>query len=229
MRWFLLLLIFSPLVGSDTFSRDEKIDPGLMALIEKIDQKGASIHTLRARFVQHKEISLLEEPVDMKGVFYLRKQDGIKFEFEPKEDLVLIITKEEMVSLSPEAKKAIRIKMKKRKTFLTRGVLFRKLKSLLGYFEITRASNVSGNQHLVLLPTKRRLKKKFQELEIWVNAEYLIHRIKVTSKDGDVYDLALTDIELNVDLSENLFNTQIPDDYVLGDRMEYIFGAGISF
>ncbi len=229
MRYFWLSCFLIIGFHAHTAGRDPKVDPGLIELIEKIDEKGSSIVTIRARFVQRKEISLLKEPVEMKGVFYLRKEDGIRFEFEPKDDLTLIITKEEMVSISPEAKKANRIKMKKRRTDLTRGILSEKLKFLLGYFSITRASSQTGNQHLLLKPSKRKLKKRFRDIQIWVNSEHLIHQIKVTSKDGDTYELALTNIELNVELAPDLFKTTIPDSFELGDRMEYIFGAGVTF
>lgn len=208
-------------------ARKKQIDPGLVKLVEEIDKKGSEVQSMRARFVQRKEISLLTEPVEMSGVFYMRKPDGIKFDFDPEDDLVLILSKEEMVTMSPEAKKASRIKLKKRKTELTRGLLSEKLSTLLGYFSMTRASSDSGAR-LILEPSRRKLRKKFKNVELWVNNEHLIHRVKITLKDGDIYELALTEIEENVEIKPNLFDTTIPDGYEMGERMESILGVDIE-
>ena len=116
--------------------KTRNVDPKLVALIEEIDAKSATIDTIQADFVQRKEISLLKEPVEMKGVFTLKRPDGIKFDFDPEQDLILIITREEMVSLSHEAKKASRITMKKRRSRLAQRLLSEKLKTLLKYFKI---------------------------------------------------------------------------------------------
>ncbi len=227
MRFVLFICASLSFVAGFAGDRSD-IDPGLVELVEKIDEKASNIVTLRAHFVQRKEISLLTEPVEMEGSFLIKKPDGIKFDFDPKEDLILIVNKDEMISLSHKAKKANRIKMKKRKTDLTRGILSEKIKTLLGYFNLTRASGSNGN-HLVLTPTKRKLKKKFKDVQIWVNNDHLIYKIKVTLKDGDVYELTLSDIELNVDLDSEEFDTTIPEGYELGDRMEYIFGSNVAF
>lgn len=226
--WFLLLAHMAFGRGE---ARLEGIDPGLVELIEKIDEKGASIETLCARFLQRKEISLLKEPVEKRGSFYLKKPDGIRLEFDPKEDLAIIMTNEEMVAISHGAKRADRVKLKKRRGDLAQKILSDKLNVMLNYFTITRAvkTDGSGGQRLVLTPSKRKVKKKFQEIQIWVNKDYLIFHIKVTSKDGDVNELLLEDIRLNEELKAGLFNTEIPEDYELGDRMEFLFGAGIAF
>lgn len=228
MRLAILFCLSFSYLAATAADRNENIDPGLVELVEKIDARAGSIVTMRAHFLQRKEISLLKDPVEMEGTFLIKKPDGIKFDFDPKEDLILIMNKDEMISLSHKAKKANRIKMKKRKTDLTRGILSEKLKTLLGYFNLTRASGSDGN-HLILKPSKRKLKKRFQDVQIWVNNEHMIYKIKVTLKDGDVFQLELTDIELNVDLDSALFDTTIPDEYELGDRMEYIFGSNIAF
>ena len=232
MNGFLMLfLFFGGTGGSSGDARYENIDPGLVDLIEKIDEKAATITSLKARFVQRKEISLLKEPVEKKGTFYLKRPDGFKLDFDPEEDLVMIITNEEMVAISPSAKKAEQIKLKKRQIGLTQRILSDKLGTMVNYFNITRAVRTGGpgGQRLVLTPNKRKLKKKFREIEIWIDDQYLIHKLKVTSKDGDVHELSLIDIQLNVPIDAKMFDTSIPEDFEVGDRLEYLFGPGMSF
>lgn len=228
MRFFTIAFLLLSINGF-SMGKDSDLDPGLVKLIEQIDAKSSTIHALKADFVQLKEISLLTEPVEMKGVFYLKKQQGIKFDFEPKEDLELIVNKEEMVSLSPKAKRATRVKMKKRRTELTQGILTEKIIALVGYFNITRVGAEGQGQHLKLEPTKRKLKKKFKDVDIWVNKDHMIYKVRVTSPDGDVFQLSLANMEINPEIDNSLFETKVPDGFELGDRMEFIFGANIAF
>ena len=221
--FFVLILLTSGFTGK------EDLDPKLIELIDRIDQKSNTIQTMRAHFKQRKEISLLKEPVEMFGDFYLKRPDGIKFDFDPKEDLILILTAEEMVALSPKAKKANRVKMKK-KNQLVQRLLSEKIKTLSKYFTVEQvAEEADGGVHLALYPSKRRLKKRFQEIHVWVNPDFLINRVKVLSKDGDLYELALEQIEINRELPADLFDVEIPADYQMGDRIEHLLGPGVSF
>lgn len=210
--------------------RADVADKGLAELIDKIDAKAATIETMKARFVQRKEISLLVEPVEMKGTFYLKKRTGIKLDFDPKEDLVMVMKEEELISLSPGSKKASHIVLKKRHGRMAQRLLSDKLTNLVNNFKVERMvsnSETGKEQHLNLTPIKRRVKKRFNNIEIWVNEAYLIHRIKVVLKDGDVYQLSLDHIEINPEIDSAIFDITIPDDYEMDDRMEFLFGSGL--
>lgn len=210
---------------------DQKIDPGLEDLVAKIDEVNSRVQTLKADFTQRKEISLLTEPIEMTGAFYLNKPVAMKFEFEPKDDMVLLINEREMVSISHKEKRAERIDLPKRKTDLTKMLITEQLHSLLKVFSIGRVdqTKTTGDQQLILYPERRKLKKKISEIRIWVNDELLIYRIKVTSADGDIFELQLSNIELNPELDPALFDATIPENYEIGDRLEFMLGPNSGF
>ena len=230
MKPIVVFLVFNFLaVAMAASAKDRKVEPGLAELVARIDQKIETVGALKADFVQRKEISLLTEPVEMRGVFYIKRPEGMRFDFEEKEDLQIIMTEDEAVSLSPAAKKATRIKMKKSHGKIAQRLLSNPLKSLLNHFSIGRVEKESEDgthHHLQLTPTKRKLKKRFKKIEFWVNGDSLIYRIKVTQGDGDIYELILENFEINPELDADLFTVNIPENYQLGDRMEFIFGAG---
>jgi len=210
--------------------RLENIDAGLVALIDRIDAKSETIAAMQARFVYRKETNLLKEPAVQKGVFSMMRGEGMRFEFEPEEDLIVILTQEAAVSLSPAAEKASLIPIKKRKSDIAQRLLSDKLGSMLAFFNITRASGgESAVQRLELRPKKRKLKKRFDSISLWVNGDDLIYRVQTALKDGDVYDLRLEDIELGPPLEADLFDTAIPDHYEVSDRMDFILGSGVAF
>jgi len=204
--------------------------PDLADLIEKIDAKSEQVSTLRARFIQKREVSLLMDSPEMTGVFCLQRPYGMRFDFDEEHDLLVILNKNHMVTISHKTKTASRIKIKKRLGRFMQRLLSDKMGSLLGNFEVTlEQKDEAKGYRLKLVPTKRKLKKKFTNIEMWVNAEYMLTRLKVTLKDGDVYDLQLQNIEINVEIAPNFFDATIPESYQLGERTDFIFGAGETF
>lgn len=231
MKFLCLMLLIAPMVlavepAPGRNKKKKGLDPKIAELVEKVDQKTATINTIKARFSQRKEVSLLKDPVVMNGDFFFKRKSGFRFDFDPEEDLLIIITAEETISLSHEARKADRIKMKKRHGRLVERLLSDKLKSLSDNFRIEEQESEETSKHLVLTPTKRRLKKRFTDIQLWVNETYMIHKIKVTSKDGDVYELSLEKVVLNESVEDTLFHETIPEDYEMSDRMEFLFGNG---
>jgi len=216
---------------SATAAVGQSLDEGLEELVANIDRANSEIETMRAEFEQRKEISLLTDAIEMTGKFFLKRTEGMKFEFAEEDDLLLIINQEEMISISHQAKTAERIKLPRRKTDLTRLLISEQFHKLLTYFNIGRVdqTDTTGEQQLVLLPTRRKFKKKINEIRIWVNDRFLIHRFRVVSKDGDIFELSLNNIEINPELEAGLFDAEIPDDYEVGDRLDFIFGPKASF
>jgi outer membrane lipoprotein-sorting protein len=223
MRIVLSLLLANGFFTQASDSRFDHIDPGLVALVEQIDAKTSALQTMRAHFIHRKELELLIEPVEMEGTLYIKRPDGMRFEYEEKEDLTLIITTEEMVTLSPKAKQASRIALKKQRVDITSGILTKYLKDIIGHFNLTRRVSDQGT-HLVLEPRLRKMKKKFREIHLWINLDYNITHMKVTIANGDTYDLELSEIEEDITLSSDLFDTHIPEGYKISEGMEAIFG-----
>ncbi len=206
------------------------LDPKLVDLINKVDAKTATIQTLEARFKQRKEVSLIKEPVVMEGTFYYRRQSGFKFVFDPQYDMVIVITNEETVSLSAKAKRADRVKMKKRNGRIVERLLSDKLKSISENFVVEKLVNGEhpNGHHLRLTPTKRRVKKRLAEVQIWIDEHYLMYRIEGVMKDGDTFGLTLQDPKLNEPIPAEFFDTTIPSGYKIGDRLEFLVGVGAT-
>lgn len=226
--FFLVCLLFGafPAVAG----KSSEIDPKLQEIINKIDARNQEVQRLKANFVERRDMSLLKEPIIKKGVFYLDRELGVKFEFEPKEDLILVVADKEMVSLSPQAGKAARIPLKKRRTFLAHDLLMKKLRVVLDYFQVSYTQTADGSigRTLTLTPTKRKAKKKVRELKLWFDETFLISKIRLTAPDGDVFLLELSEVTINPELAPTLFNTDIPEEFELSDRMDFLFGPNTS-
>lgn len=225
--WILISWLALPLFGAN----DSLIPPELRELVQNIDAKAETIATIRAKFHFTQELEMMTENMEQRGTFFLKKPDGIKFSAVPEDDLIVVITPEESISLSPNAKKANRVHHKKRRDFITQKLLARKLEAMLGFFTITtsKPSTEVGVHRLELTPIKRKYKKKFEKIILWVNADHLVYKIHMHRKDGDLHRLELSDIEINVEIDSNEFATTIPEGYELGDRLDTFLGTGFGF
>lgn len=228
IMWFIAMSV-TLVMGSTKEKRS--MEPELVVLVEKVDAKTATIQTIKARFTQRKEIRLLKEPVLMGGNFYFKRQHGFKFEFNPEDDLLIVITNEATIALSHGSKQASRIKMKKRHGRLVERLLSDKIKSLSTNFSIALAEPTGAGkvQHMILKPYKRRVKKRIESVHIWINSDYLINKIKVIAADGDTFELALLELRLNEEIADSFFEVTIPKNYHIGDRMEFLFSPGATF
>jgi len=203
--------------------RKKEIDPKLADLVAKIDAKAEEIGSMRASFLQRREISLMKEPVEQKGTFSIRRPDGMRFDFAGEEDMTIVVTNEDVTYLSNAAKEGEVVPIKKRQGRYVQRLLDDKMASLMKYFDI-RFLDADAGYRLQLLPAKRRLEKRFGEIQVWVDDAYLITRIRVLMSDGDIYELFLSDMELNAALPEDYFRVEIPADYTKGERFDFIIG-----
>ncbi|CAM2008185.1 LolA family protein [Acanthopleuribacter pedis] len=230
MRSFFLVCLLLGTLPAASAGKSSEIDPQLQEIINKIDARNQEVQRLKANFVERRDMSLLKEPIIKKGVFYLDRELGVKFEFEPKEDLILVVSDQEMVSLSPEAGKAARIPLKKRRSFLAHDLLIKNLRVVLDYFKVSYTRTAEGEigRTLTLTPTKRKAKKKVRELKLWFDETFLISKVQLTAPDGDVFLLELSEATINPELDAALFSTDIPEEFELSDRMDFLFGPNTS-
>lgn len=198
--------------------------PEVAAFIEKVDQRALEVETMQGAFTQRKEISLLKDPVVMEGTFFVKKGVGLHFLYEPSEDLYLTLKDKVIVAVQPEAKKASVVEVERRHSNIMEKLLNDKLDSLAKYFDVTMTEVEGGVQQLQLDPARRRTRKRFDEIVVWINKDLLIERIKVTLKDGDIHELLLRDIVVNDEIEDSRFDTAVPEGYQMDERMEFLFG-----
>lgn len=230
---FLLAVAGQASEANQSAGKKRSLEPKVVTLIENIDAKTESLDSVRARFVFTKEIALLKQPTVMEGDFFFHKGDGVKLAFDPEHHLTAFFTTdEEVITINPETKTAFRVSVTKRQSRYAQKLLSQKIKSLTKYFDVEVAeATVDGkpSYQLTLNPAKRRLKKKFQTIQLWVNHEHMMYRAQITMKEGDTYDVSLTDQEVNVAIPEDTFKVDIPTDYTVGDTFKDMLTSGAAF
>lgn len=189
----------------------------LPQVLQRFDQVQATIRTLSAKFVQTTRNPLLKEPTVAKGEFFLTKPDSVLWEYTAPEPMRFCVAGGEYTGYFPERKRAERRDIKRWSEQLFRFFGLGQGSSELGkFYDIalgTPGADMKGSYLLVLSPKKRRVKKKVEEVRMWVDvASLLPMRVDYVGKDGSGREIRFVDTRLNPDLSAALYHVEIPKD-----------------
>jgi outer membrane lipoprotein-sorting protein len=189
----------------------------LKQVLTRFDEVQGQIRTLSAEFVQTTRSPLLKDPTVAKGQFYLTKPASVLWEYSTPEPMRFVVSDGTYTGYFPERKRAEKRDIKRWSEQLFRffGV-GQGSKELGKFYEITLGASgqdEKGVYLLVLSPKKHRVRKRFDEVRLWVDATTLLPiRIDYVGKDGNEREIRLLNTRLNPDLAVGLYNVTIPAD-----------------
>lgn len=193
----------------------QSIAISLKDLVERFDTAQAKVETLQAPFTLTLRRALLRTPSVTRGTVFLQGSDFVHFAFAPPEDLVLHLTPKMLVSYSPAAKQAERLKIGRiinaNRKFLGLG---QKLSYLSDYFTVGLGDSreLPGTHFLSLLPRTLAMKKRMRGLYLWVDqGTYLPRMVRWEERGGDVWSLELGALLLNQPLPPSVTGFKLPE------------------
>jgi outer membrane lipoprotein-sorting protein len=221
-----VLLVVLAVVGGPVLAKEPKSSgaatarsraPGetLGEVLTRFDHVQAQIRTLSAEFVQTTRSPLLRDPVIANGQFYLTKPDAVLWEYQAPEPMRFVLAGGAYTGYFPERKRAEKRDIKRWSEQLFRffGV-GQGSKELGKFYEITLGEvgeNEKGAYLLVLSPKKHRVRKRFDEVRLWIDTTTLLPmRIDYVGKDGNEREIRLRNMRLNPDLAAGLYDVTIP-------------------
>jgi outer membrane lipoprotein-sorting protein len=190
-------------------------DPELENVLRRFDAVQSSIHSLSADFSQTTVNPLLKQPQMATGRFYLRKPDSVLWEYASPEPMTFAIDAGKYTGYFPGRKKAERRDVHRWTEQIFRFFAVGQASSELRKFYDIRmeepGSGMGGSVLLVLEPTKRRVRKRVEEVRLWVDASTSLPvRVAYANRQGATRTLVFSDVRLNPDLSAALFDVAIP-------------------
>lgn len=189
----------------------------LSKILETFDDTQASTRTLTADFTERKEIALLKEPVVSKGRFYYTKPDDVLWQYKEPDPRYFLISKDELLSYFPGKKKAEKVSIGLYHDRLLKVLAIgQPSKNLLKYYEIhldEAGNDVPDSNLLVLQPRKRTVKKRIQEVRLWVSRDRgLPVRMQYREPDGDTTTISFEDVRFNPYIAASVYRIDIPKD-----------------
>lgn len=202
--------------------------PPLKEVVERFDAAQAKVETLQAPFTLTLKRALLRAPAVTKGTLYLQGSDFVHFTFAPPEDLVLHLTRKELLSYSPEAKQGEHLKIgvfrNSDRKYLGLG---QKLSFLQEGFQIGlgESRDVAGTVFVTLTPRTLGLRKRMQGINLWVDREtWLPRQIQWIERSGDSWTLEFGPLKLNQPLPSAVVGFKVPEGVPLREEFSFFTG-----
>lgn len=210
-----LLLLATPAFGQDPLPVTVRGAEKLAAIVQRVSQAQAGTKTLQARFEQKRTSRLLAEPSLSRGRFYFNAPDQVRWEYEPPQQMSVLLTGGVALTYRPAEKRAERIEVgrRQRKVFRFLGAA-EPLDELKHYFAFTlRDRGDDSNYLLTLDPASNLVKKRVKRVEVEIDrARFLPVAVVYTEADGDSTEYVFRDIVRNEPLPAGLFQLELPPD-----------------
>ena len=187
----------------------------LNRVLARFDEVQTQIRTLSAEFIQTTRSPLLKDPIVARGQFYLTKPDSVLWDYQAPEPMRFVVAEGSYTGYFPERKKAEKRDIKRWSEQLFRFFGVGQGSNELGKFYDLALGDAGADEKgaylLVLSPKKRRVRRKVDEVRLWVDRSTLLPvRIDYLGRDGNQRELRFLDTRLNPDLAVGLYDVNIP-------------------
>ena len=187
----------------------------LATVLERFDEVQRNIQSMSASFSQTTVNPLLEAPLSARGRFFLRKPASVLWEYVSPEAMVFAIDEGRYTGYFPGRKKAERRDVHRWTEqifrFFALGQVSAELRKFYDIHLEDPGADMKDTHLLVLDPSKRRVKKRVEEVRLWVHRDTCLPaKVQYVNREGATRTLVFQDVRLNPDLSTSLFQVQIP-------------------
>jgi outer membrane lipoprotein carrier protein len=186
----------------------------LQALLERVKLQQKQAKTFEARFVQHRESSMLMAPQESTGTFSYAAPDRVRWEYQAPMPITVVIRGTEMTTWYRDLKRAeiLKIGRYSNQIFKFLGASG-SMDTLLEYFtvELTLPKQKGDPYRLKLLPRYERIKKRIQSMRVDIDSEHFfpVH-LQYQEADGDTTAYDFKDFQWNPPLPADRFALQLP-------------------
>jgi outer membrane lipoprotein-sorting protein len=186
----------------------------LQALIDRVKLEQQGVRTLSARFVQHRESSLLVKPEDSVGEFSYAAPNRVRWEYASPNPITVVIDGNEMTTWYRDLGRADKLKVGRYSNQIFKYLgASGSMQTLLDYFTVTlEIPKVRTDAYrLELTPRYARIAKRLRSMNLWIDAQrFFPTRVRYVEGDGDVTEYELKNLQVNPQIPGDRFVLKLP-------------------
>jgi outer membrane lipoprotein-sorting protein len=208
-----LLIVFACLIAPlFLYAQPKGFHPvaDLPAFQQKLSGATSSLQSLRSDFAQIKHLSMLQDKLTAKGLFYYQKQDKVRIEYQQPYTYLLVMNAGQV--LVKDEQKSTRVNAGASKVMRSvnrimldcmRGTVFTNPDFKVEAFE------GSNSYLLVLTPANDAIKKMLSRIEVHMNkSNFDVQKLSMTEPGGDFTEMNFSNTQRNLKLDDALFKTR---------------------
>lgn len=168
------------------------------------------VKNIKSSFKQIKNLSLLEEKIESKGVFYYEKQDKVRIEYTTPYQYLMIINNGKMLVKDEQKTSKINARGSKMMQSINRIMIDCMQGSVFENADFKVEAYTSTKDYLLLLnPTDATMKKMFSRIEVYMDKSNLdVAKLIMVEKGGDYTAMSFSNTKHNTSLNESLFKVK---------------------
>lgn len=179
------------------------------ATLEAIQKRYDSVKTFKAKFVQKAYIKVMDQTQESAGEVYIKKPGKMKWTYRAPDPQVLISNNQTLWLYLPEERQVTKALIEDIYTTNTPALFLSGKGRLADSFDISSVTRDSKKITVVLAP-----KQKDQDLDRLVlfidNKNYQIIGSKVYDRLGNRTEILFSNIEINLEFPDRMFDFQVP-------------------
>lgn len=177
-------------------------------IVSEINTSAQSIRTLQCKFVQTKELSIMDDKMVSNGTMHFARPNKLSWHYTSPYDYTFIIADDKV--LISKGKNKNSIDLKSSQTFqgiakMIAGSVTGKCLTQTKDFDV----KILANEQVYvaqLTPKEKRLKKMFSAIQLTFNrVSHTMERVEMTEANGDATSIVFQDVKQNITLSEKTF------------------------
>lgn len=178
-------------------------------LYARADAQRKTIHSVRARFTESTVSSLLTEPLVARGTLVAGEPSNVVMTYTAPEPRTIVINATKLVMMWPGPRKREEIDIKQTQQRVQQYFVKAGLKQLRDLFEIHASLETQPASYLIdMRPKPKRIKQGLERLQLWIDPKLLMMtEMRMEFPGGDSKTIRLEDIEMNVPVNEQMFQT----------------------
>jgi outer membrane lipoprotein-sorting protein len=177
------------------------------AFRQKFNEASKLTNSIKADFVQEKDLSMLSEKIISKGSFYFKKESKVRLEYKTPFKYLMVIN---------GSKVLVKDDAKENKFDTHSNKIFKQVNELIvnsvqgtilnsADFKVKVSENAT-QYYLQMTPGAKGLKEFFSGINIFIDKkDYSVSRIEMVEVSGDSTTITFNNKELNGKLDEGLF------------------------
>jgi chaperone LolA len=173
-------------------------------IISEVQKKYSGINDLKAILIQTVESSVTSEPQLIKAELYFKKANNFRIEFKNQ----LIISNGITTWNYSKIAKRVVITNYEENFFSPQVLLFNLPSRSISKFE--GMEKLDGEEHFVISFSPKGPDFNFKALKVWFSRNYLIIKVEAEDWAQNKYSFMFTDLKINSNLDDNLFNFTLP-------------------
>jgi outer membrane lipoprotein-sorting protein len=177
------------------------------ACLAVLNAAQAATHSVDARFLQTKHLSLLDEPLVSTGRFRFRRPDHVRIDVEtPRPSTMLIAGRSIRIPGLPASEQQALTGSPLAAMFIELGAVFAgNLQQAPAHFTVAARGGDDGIE-LTLTPTAPEYQRLFRTITVrFAGPETMLQSMRLDDALGDHLELELRDVRRNVDLPDAIF------------------------